>query len=157
MRDFSGPSHGALASEGNLLYVVTANGHGFTLDLSSYEMIGHQDLVVPRDQIVADGKVLLSADERHLYVGVASVNSGDLSAAREVLILDTDTWEQSATLRATSPFRNWSRGPGPVTITIHQDHASLVMIDALTGAQQGRIDLPTDSPGLVEVPLQGTE
>jgi 6-phosphogluconolactonase (cycloisomerase 2 family) len=151
-------SYAALSSAEDALYVVTLSGRIYKLDPESGRMLDQTKLRLPNDDFVGLGQVELSNDGQRLYLGVAGLNSGNVSIAERVVVIDTADWRQRGVLHPPGGVSSFAIGPRPGRLVgVNAVEARMVVIDAAASDQAGAasFDGIGNAPFAVEVPELG--
>jgi hypothetical protein len=143
-----GVSSGALSLDGDLVYAVTSNGHVFTIDAASNELVGQRRIPISSDEVVADMEV----GREYLYAGLGGLNSGDVSISRRLLRVEMGS-SNSTTIEEVGQLSHFVFGPGPNELTsLGARNGSLVVIDAESGALKSSVKSVGSHPAFLQVP-----
>jgi len=143
-----GVSSGALSLDGDFVYAVTSNGHVFTIDAASNELVGQRRIPMSSDEVVADVEV----GRENLYAGLGGLNSGDVSISRRLLQVELGS-SNSTTVKEIGQLSDFVFGPGAEELTgLDGENRRLVVIDAESGALTSTVEGVGSHPAFLRVP-----
>jgi len=143
-----GVSSGALSLDGSYVYAVTSNGHVFTMDAASNELVGRRRIPLASDEVVADVEV----GGGYLYAGLGGLDSGNVSVSRRLLSMELGS-SNSTPIEEVGQLSHFVFGPGPNELTgLGAKNGSLVVIDAESGVLRSTVESLGSNPAFLQVP-----
>jgi DNA-binding beta-propeller fold protein YncE len=137
----TGPVAGAVAAAGHV-YAVTVTGQVHVVDAARGVLRQTVGLGAGSEGIwvVPHGKVAVSPDGAHLYVGVGTPDERSQGMASEIRDIDTRTWQQVGVLRPTARVYSFHVGQdGRHLFTASPWHESVAILDLTSGQEIGSL------------------
>jgi len=141
-------SSGGLSSNGDLIYAVTGNGHVFTVNAATNELVEQRRIPISSGELVADVEV----GGGYLYAGLAGLDSGDVSISRRLLRVELGS-STSTTIEGVGQLSHFVFGPRPNELSgLDEENRRLVMIDAESGVVKSSVAGVGSHPAFLQVP-----
>lgn len=144
---------GSLAGAGlfpdrQMTYTVTPAGVVNFVNVATRQTIRSLDLHLPADRWIPHGATSLSPDGTRLFIGLGKLAERSHPTADQILVIDTETGQQLATITTSQPFWSLTVSPdGSQVYAVNPEGRSLLTIDTVTFEERKTIsnigEMPT--------------